>query len=124
MAAALATPPKSISPIWLPFTLIAILNGAIIAPLFFCDYLNNFASNEGTFITIAKFLSENARHPGWFPLWNAGMPLEFAYSPFLPFLNALLASVAGISHARAFHLIAAASYSFGPAFAFLLARAL
>jgi hypothetical protein len=98
------------------------LNALICWPLFSVEYLNDFQSNEGSYITFAHFLRQYWPHIGWFPWFNAGMPFEDTYLPLPAFLAALGALLGRTSPAHAFHFIAALAYSLGPVFLFLFAR--
>jgi hypothetical protein len=98
------------------------LNALFCWRLFRVEYLNNLGSNEGTFITFARFLLANGVHSGWFPWFNVGLPFENTYLPLTAFLTALGASLARCSPAHAFHFIAALAFSLAPVFWFLFAR--
>jgi hypothetical protein len=100
------------------------LNAAICAPLFRIEYLNQFGSNEGSYITFGAFLAQYWPHTGWFPWFNAGMPFEDTYLPLVPALVAIVSHAVRCSPAHAFHVIAAVAYSLAPVFLFLFARAL
>jgi len=107
----------------LSFALFA-LNAAIVWPLFGTEYLNDFQSVEGIFITFGRFLRDYWPHSSWFPWFDAGMPFENSYLPLLSYLVAAIAFVARCSPAHAFHFLTALFYSLGPVFLFLFARRL
>ena len=107
--------------IWLVSLALFALNALICAPLFRVEYLDDFQSNEGSWITFARFLSQNWPHASWFPWFNAGMPFEDTYLPFVSGLVAILSALARCSPAHAFHFIAALAYSLAPVFLFLFA---
>lgn len=98
------------------------LNAVICAPLFRIEYLDDFQSNEGSWITFAKFLSTYWPHVSWFPWFNAGMPFEDTYLPLVSGLVAVISTVVRCSPAYAFHFVAALAYSLAPVFLFLFAR--
>ena len=98
------------------------LNAAICWPLFHADYLDNFQSNEGVFMSLAHLLGQHFPHSAWFPWFDAGMPLENAYLPLVPALVALISSVTGASLAHVLHFLEALAYCLAPVFLFLLAR--
>ena len=98
------------------------LNVFLCWPLFRAEYLDDFQSNEGSFIAIGRFLMEHWPHVAWFPWFNGGTPIESAYSPLVPALVAVIASLARCSPAHAFHALTAVIYSLGPVFLFLFAR--
>lgn len=96
-------------------------NAAICAPLFGIEYLDAFQSNEGAFITFGRFLVRYWPHVTWFPWFDAGIPFENTYQPFIPAAVAIISGLAHVSPAHAFHFLAALGYSAGPAFLFLFA---
>ena len=100
------------------------LNALLCWPLFGIEYLDDFQSNEGSYITFGDFLLRWWPHVAWFPWFNAGMPFENTYLPLTAALVALVARVAHCSPAHAFHFVAALSYSLAPVFLFLFARGL
>ena len=97
------------------------LNAAICAPLFRIEYLDDFQSNEGSWITFAAFLRQNWPHVGWFPFFDGGMPFENTYLPAVSAIVALASMVAHCSPAHAFHFVAAIAYSLAPVSLFLFA---
>ncbi|HEV1288069.1 MAG TPA: hypothetical protein VNU44_22275 [Bryobacteraceae bacterium] len=98
------------------------LNAFLCWPLFRIEYLDQFPSNEGSWITFAKFLRENWPHVSWFPWFNAGMPFENSYLPGVSVMVAVVSMVAHCSPAHAIHVIAALAYSLAPVSLFLFAR--
>jgi hypothetical protein len=97
------------------------INAVICGPLFGVEYLDDFQSNEGAFITFGNFLLRYWPHVSWFPWFNAGMPLEDAYPPLTPFFVAVVSLVGSCSPAHAFHFVVALTYSLAPVFLFLFA---
>jgi hypothetical protein len=100
------------------------LNAAIVWPLFGVEYLDDFQSVEGIFITFGRFLLDYWPHASWFPWFDAGMPFENTYLPLVSWLVAGVALLARCSPAHAFHFLTALFYSLGPVFLFLFARKL
>jgi hypothetical protein len=98
------------------------LNAAICWPLFGADYLDNFQSNEGVFMSLARLLGQHFPHSAWFPWFDAGIPFENTYLPLVPALVALVSSATGASFAHALHFLAALAYCLAPVFLFLFAR--
>ncbi len=105
----------------LPSLALFFLNALICWPLFWIEYLDDFHSNEGSFIIFGKFLRDYWPHCLWFPWFNAGMPFENTYLPLVSFLVAAGSLVAHSSPAYAFHFLAALAYSLAPVFLFLFA---
>ncbi len=98
------------------------LNAFLSWPLFRIEYLDQFQSNEGSWMALAKFLQENWPHVSWFPWFNAGMPFENTYLPGVGALVAVVSIVGRCSPAHAIHIVAAMAYSLAPVFLFLFAR--
>ena len=90
------------------------LNAWICRELFTAEFLNNLSSNDGAFISIARFFRDHGTGGGWFPWFNAGMPIENAYQPLLPSLGAIASWLSGWPIARAFHFVLALAYCCGP----------
>ena len=94
------------------------LNVWIAHRLFALDF-TALQSNETAFISIARFFHDHLFHnrvpdAGWFPWFDAGMPVEHAYQPLLPALAALLSFLTHASVPRAFHIVLALAYCLGP----------
>jgi hypothetical protein len=106
----------------LPSLALFSLNAFLCWPLFWIEYLDDFHSNEGSFIIFGKFLRDYWPHCLWFPWFNAGMPFENTYLPLVSFLVAAGSLVTHSSPAHAFHFLAALAYSLAPVFLFLFAR--
>ena len=100
------------------------LNAAIVWPLFQTEYLDDFQSVEGIFLTFSHFLREYWPHSSWFPWFDAGMPFENSYLPLVSYVVAAIAFVTRCSPAHAFHFLTALFYSLGPVFLFLFVRRL
>jgi hypothetical protein len=109
---------------WRPILLslfIFALNVYICRELFGIEFLNNLSSNDGAFISLARFYQMHGTGHGWFPWFNAGMPIENAYQPLLPAIAAVTGSLSGWPIARAFHFVLALFYCCGPATLFWFA---
>jgi hypothetical protein len=101
-----------------------VLNAIICFPLFRVEYLDQFQSVEGTFMTFGKFLVDHFPHTAWFPWFDAGMAFEYTYLPLTTFLVAILEWLARFSPARAVHVLGALTYSVAPVFLFWFVRKL
>ena len=106
---------------WLISAAVFALNAIICWPLFQIEYLDDFQSNEGSWITFAKFLRDNWPHVSWYPWSDAGMPFENTYLPGVSAIVALASWIGQTSPAHAFHFVAALAYSLAPASLFLFA---
>jgi uncharacterized membrane protein len=93
---------------------LAALNAWICWRLFTLDYINEFSSIDGAFVSIARYLSRHWSSHSWWPLWHCGMPFADTYVPLLHVLVALLATVGKISAAHAYHMTVGAMYALGP----------
>jgi hypothetical protein len=105
----------------LPALALFSLNAFLCFPLFRVEFLDDFQSNESTWITFARFLMGHWPHVRWFPWYDGGMAFEATYLPLVPALTALGAWAAHASPALAFHFLAALGYSLAPVSLFLFA---
>lgn len=103
--------------------LIAFFVSVLIWPLFFLEYLDNWASIESTFIADARMLIQQLPHPGWQPLWYCGTRFDYIYPPALRYGTALISLAGNVSTARGYHLYIAALYVFGIVAVYWLVRA-
>jgi hypothetical protein len=99
--------------IFTDFLLIFLFAAALIGPLFFAGYLNQWGSIESTFIADARFLIEHWPHPKWQPLWYAGTRFDYIYPPALRYGTAVLSMLFHIEPVRAYHLYTALFYAIG-----------
>jgi hypothetical protein len=90
------------------------LNAYVCRELFTAGFLSNLSSNEGAFVSIARFFQEHPADWRWFPWFNAGMPIENAYQPLLPVSTAITGTLSGWPIERAFHLVLAIAWCCGP----------
>jgi len=97
------------------------LNAFFCFPLFRTEYLDDFHSNEGYWIAIARFLTGHWPHVAWLPWYDAGKPLEAAYLPLVHTLTALGAWLTHASPALTFHVLAALAYCLAPVSLFAFA---
>ena len=110
--------------ILLALAVLLAVNGAVAAKLFGVEFSAYTGSVEGTFIAIARVMREHPFDWRWWPLWSLGMPFENAYLPFEQWLVAGWSALAGVSPARSFHMVTAASYALGAPALFAMALAL
>jgi hypothetical protein len=101
-----------------------LLNILIVARLFRVEYTPYMWSLEGSYIGLARWLTVNWTHPGWFPLWYGGISVENAYPPLLHFLVALTSLATGMTLPHSWHAVTAAFYCLGPPAMFALVRRL
>jgi hypothetical protein len=109
--------------------LLFAINAIVCRPLFRAEYTLQWASIEGAYIGISRYImghgsNLNWSNLTWFPLWYDGVPFQNAYPPLLPMLVAVDAWLFRISPARAHHIVTAGFYCLGPVALFLLVYAL
>ncbi|MFA5070488.1 MAG: hypothetical protein WC528_04380 [Patescibacteria group bacterium] len=103
--------------------LLVILNIYIIYPLFSGDYNQNISSIEVAFFTDAKFIYDHFPHLTWMPDWYIGFPFHNIYTPFLPFMIALLHwLVGGVTFAHFYRILMALFYIIGPVSLYFFVR--
>lgn len=105
-----------------PYCIFALLalNVLISARLSRTEFTPFIYSIEGSYVGLARWLTVNWAHPGWFPLWYGGIPIENAYPPLLHHLVALFSLATGMTVARSVHVVTAAFYCLGPVALFSL----
>lgn len=101
--------------------LIFALNAWICRELFAADFVGNLLSNDGVFAALGRFFREHPTDYRWFPWFNTGMPMEYAYQPLLPALAAVTGALAGWPPSRALHAVLAFAYCCSPVTLFWLA---
>jgi hypothetical protein len=97
------------------------LNVSICWRLFKVEYTDHFASIEGAFIGMARYISRHWGDFSWWPIWHCGMAYQNTYVPLMHLIVAATATVARISAARAYHSVAGVFYAFGAATLYLMA---
>lgn len=107
--------------VWIASVTLFALNAFFCWPLFWIEYLDDFHSNEGSYIIFGKFLRDHWPHVLWFPWFNIGMPFENTYLPLVSILVAAGSFASRTSPAHAFHFLIALAYSLAPVFLFLFA---
>src|ERR1035437_7618046 len=100
---------------------LAALNLWICWRLFKVEYTNHFASIEGAFVSIARYLSRHWGDASWWPLWHCGMPYQDTYVPLLHLAVAATATLGKISAMHAYHCVTGLAYALGPVALYLLA---
>ena len=97
------------------------VNLGVARRLFSVEFTQHMNSNEGSFMSISRFLMERWPDIAWFPFWFNGEPFENSYTPLLHVIDALFATVTHASPALAFHAVTAFFYCLGPALLFWMA---
>jgi hypothetical protein len=96
------------------------LNVWISARLFRTEFTPFMYSIEGSYIGLARWYKVNWAHPGWFPLWYGGIPIENTYPPLLHHLVALFSYATGMTVVHSVHAVTAAFYCLGAVALFTL----
>ena len=108
----------------LDIVLICLFTAVLIRPLFKMRYMDNWASIESTFISDARYLSENWPSPKWQPLWYLGTRMDYVYPPALRYGTAALTHYyPNMSAAKAYHIYIAFFYCVGIAGVYFLVYA-
>lgn len=100
--------------------LLATINFYICRGLFFAEYTGHTNSIQGLWISMARLAGEHWFRPAWWPYQDGGVPFEHTYMPLVPALSALLAKIAQVSPARAFHSVMGLVLCLGPMTLFLM----
>jgi hypothetical protein len=101
--------------------IILFVNLFIVAKLFRVEYSAYLESNEGSFIAIARQISQHFGDLRWWPLWDCGLPFQNTYLPLLDLLTAAFSRVSGHSPALAYHQLCAAFFVIGPVCLYFMA---
>jgi hypothetical protein len=99
---------------------LAAINFYLCRGLFSVEFTAHTNSIQGLWISMARLAGEHWFRPSWWPYQDSGMPFEHTYMPLVPAASALLAIIAGVSAARAFHGIMGLVLCFGPVTLFLM----
>jgi len=103
---------------------VALVNIALVSPLYQVEYTDQMGSIEAAFISLARYILDHFPDLQWFPLWYTGIPYQNTYPPLLPLSVAALAAVARIPPGFAYHALTAALYCLGPVALFWLVHRL
>jgi hypothetical protein len=94
----------------------------LILPLFRINYLDNWMSIEGTFISNARYIRDHWPHPSWHALWYCGTRFDYTYAPGTPYAAAIASMLFRVDPARGYHIYIAFMYCLGIAGIYYLAR--
>jgi hypothetical protein len=103
---------------------VALVNIALVTPLYRVEYTDQMGSIEASFISLARYILDHFPDLQWFPLWYTGVPFQNTYTPLLPLSVAALAAAARIPPGLAYHALTAALYCLGPVALFWLVHRL
>src|ERR1700760_1784779 len=117
-----ATRSSSTRFMWIDPLLLFVLTAILILPLFRLDYLDNWMSIEGSFISDARFIRDHWPHPGWHALWYCGTRFDYAYPPLTRYGAAVMAMILRVEPARGYHIYTGFTYCFEVAGLYLLVR--
>jgi hypothetical protein len=102
--------------------LLFIATAILILPLFRIDYLDNWMSIEGSFISDARFVRDHWPHPGWNALWYAGNRFDYAYTPGTRYGAAIASMLFHVVPAHGYHIYIGVMYCLGVSGVYLLVR--
>jgi hypothetical protein len=106
----------------LDMALLFLATAILILPLFRIDYLDNWMSIEGSFISDARFVRDHWPHPAWNALWYCGNRFDYAYTPGTRYGAAIVAMLFNVIPARGYHIYIALMYCLGTSGIYFLAR--
>lgn len=106
----------------LDMALLFFATAILILPLFRIDYLNDWMSIEGSFISDARFVRDHWPHPAWNALWYCGNRFDYAYTPGTRYGAAIAAMLFQVIPARGYHIYIGVMYCLGTSGAYFLAR--
>jgi len=89
------------------------LNAYVCKNLFALEFSQRMESIEGSYMSIARWVSANWSDLTWFPLWFNGMPFQQVYQPGFHFTVAGLSTLLGWTPQHAYHFLTAVTYSAG-----------
>jgi len=104
-----------------PAALLFALNFYLCRELFLHEFIDQLHSIEAAYIGLARYIQENWRDLGWFPLWYGGIPFQNTYPPLLHLMVAAVASLANMKPAHAYHAVTAVWFCLGPVTLYALA---
>jgi hypothetical protein len=81
----------------------------------FIEFSGYSNAMHGFWIALAGVPFADWLRPSWYPLADAGMPLEYTYAPLVPWLMRIVAILGGVTTSHAFHVAAMAVFCAGPA---------
>src|SRR5690348_7396984 len=89
------------------------VNAYVCKNLFALEFSQRMESIEGSYMSIARWITANWSDLTWFPLWFNGMPMQNLYQPGFHFTVAGFATLLGWTPQHAYHFLAAITYSAG-----------
>lgn len=102
---------------------ILAINVYICKNLFALEFSQRMESIEGSYMSIARWVSANWSDLTWFPLWFNGMPIQKVYQPGFHFTVAGLSTLLSWTPQHAYHFLTAITYSAGAVTLFWLCYA-
>jgi hypothetical protein len=106
----------------LDMALLFLATAILILPLFRIDYLNDWMSIEGSFISDARFVRDHWPHPAWNALWYCGNRFDYTYTPGTRYGAAIVAMLFHVIPARGYHIYIGVMYCLGTSGVYFLAR--
>ena len=101
---------------------LCLATAVLILPLFRINYLDNWMSIEGTFISNARYIRDHWPHPAWHALWYCGTRFDYTYAPGTPYAAAMASMLFHVDPAHGYHIYIAFMYCLGISGIYYLVR--
>jgi hypothetical protein len=111
--------PFSAAAPWVYLCLIAGINIYVCHEVFNTESTGHWNSMHGIWMALARLNGLHWFSSRWWPYWGGGVPLEYTYSPLVPFATAGLAQLFRCSIPLAFHALTGMVYCLGPSLLYL-----
>jgi hypothetical protein len=104
---------------WTYLGVVAAINIYVCHEAFTTESSGHWQSMHGIWMSLARLAGLDWFSPRWWPYWGGGVPLEYTYSPLVPFATAGIARLFQCSIPLAFHALTGLVYCLGPALLYL-----
>ncbi|MBZ5593794.1 MAG: hypothetical protein LAP39_16270 [Acidobacteriia bacterium] len=104
---------------WIYLCIVAAINLYVCHEAFTAESTGHWNSMHGIWMALARLAGLDWFSPRWWPYWGGGAPLEYTYSPLVPFATAGIARLFQCSIPLAFHALTGLIYCLGPALLYL-----
>lgn len=104
---------------WIYLGVVAAINIYVCHESFTTESTGHWQSMHGIWMALARLAGLDWFSPRWWPYWGGGAPLEYTYSPLVPFATAGIARLFQCSVPLAFHALTGFMYCLGPALLYL-----
>ena len=111
---AVAKTPRALVLPWIYLFIIAFINIYVCHEAFTTESTGHWNSMHGIWMALARLAGLDWFSPRWWAYWGGGAPLEYTYSPLVPFATAGIARLFQCSIPLAFHALTGLVYCLGP----------